>query len=469
MVFSSAIFLFAFMPLFFGAYYIAPAFARNLVIFVASTLFYVLAGGYLTLILLASIALNYVIARVIAGGGPKSRWSLIVGIVVNLIPLIAYKYVPFLVDTAGDGARLLGAHFSLALKPFVIPAGISFYTFHSISYLVDVYKRKVAPSRSLIDFGMYMICFPQLIAGPIVRYAEVAERIPYRPVVVDEIYSGIGRFVLGLSKKIIIADTVGRISDQIFALSPGELTTGLAWLGILCYTLQIYYDFSGYSDMAIGMGRMMGFSFPENFDQPYRSASITEFWRRWHMTLSRWFRDYVYIPLGGNQRGAFRTYLNLFAVFLLCGAWHGAAYTFIVWGLFHGLLLVIERVLKNQFNFTPGGLPGHCVTLLLVAVGWVFFRSDSLHHAAYYLAAMFDIEAAAGSMFGPAFYLTPDKMVFLVAGVICALVPFEKIRPLVPRNGLVTGVEVIAMLLLLVQSSAMIAANGFNPFIYFRF
>lgn len=469
MVFSSAIFLFAFMPLFFGIYYATPAFAKNFFIFAASTLFYAVAGGYLTLILLVSIAVNYGIAHLIAAGTFNAKRALVVGIVVNLAPLVVYKYLPFMVTAAGDGAGLFGWHFPLVLKAFVIPAGISFYTFHSISYLVDVYKRKVEPSRSLIDFGMYMICFPQLIAGPIVRYAEVVERIPNRPIVADQVYTGIGRFVLGLSKKIIIADTVGRISDQIFALPPGELTTGLAWLGIVSYTLQIYFDFSGYSDMAIGMGRMMGFSFPENFDQPYRSKNITEFWRRWHMTLSRWFRDYVYIPMGGNQRGAFRTYVNLFVVFFLCGAWHGANYTFIVWGLYHGLLLVIERVLKNRFNFAPTGLTGQCLALLLVAIGWVFFRADSLGHAVYYLTAMFRFSTDAKSMFGPAFYLTPDKCVFIVVGIVCALAPFEKIRPHIPKGNVMTSIEIVVMLVLLVQSASMIAANGFNPFIYFRF
>ncbi|QGZ54005.1 MBOAT family O-acyltransferase [Paraburkholderia acidiphila] len=469
MVFSSAVFLFAFMPLFFGIYYLTPAFAKNFFIFAASTLFYAVAGGYLTLILLISIALNYGIAHWIVAETIPDRRLLVAGIVVNLAPLVVYKYLPFMVSAAGDGARLFGLHLPVALKAFVIPAGISFYTFHSISYLVDVYKRKVEPSRSLIDFGMYMICFPQLIAGPIVRYAEVVARIPYRPVVVEEVYSGIGRFVLGLSKKIIIADTVGRISDQIFALPSTELTTGLAWLGIVSYTLQIYFDFSGYSDMAIGMGRMMGFAFPENFDQPYRSKSITEFWRRWHMTLSRWFRDYVYIPMGGNQKGAFRTYVNLCVVFFLCGAWHGANYTFILWGLYHGLLLVIERVLKNRFNFAPAGLAGQGVTLLLVAIGWVFFRSDSLAHAAYYLAAMFHLGPSAKSMFGPAFYLTPDKCVFLLVGVVCAVAPFEKLRRFAPAGHVTTGVEIAVLLMLLVQSASMIAANGFNPFIYFRF
>ncbi len=457
------------MPLFFGIYYATPAFGRNFFVFAASTLFYAVAGGYLTLILLASIAINYCLAHVIAARERSAKQVLAIGIVVNLAPLAVYKYLPFMVNATGDGARLFGWHFPLALKAFVIPAGISFYTFHSISYLVDVYKRKVHPSQSLVDFGMYMICFPQLIAGPIVRYAEVAAQISSRPVSVSQVYSGIGRFVLGLAKKIIIADTVGRISDQIFALPQGELTIGLAWLGIISYTLQIYYDFSGYSDMAIGMGRMMGFSFPENFDQPYRSKNISEFWRRWHMTLSRWFRDYVYIPMGGNQRGAFRTYLNLFVVFFLCGAWHGANYTFIVWGLYHGFLLVIERVLKNRFNFAPTGLIGQCLSLVLVAMGWVFFRADSLNHAGYYLAAMFHLGTDAKSMFGPAFYLTPDKCVFMLVGIVCALAPFEKIRPRIPQGNVTVGIEIVVMLILLLQSTSMIAANGFNPFIYFRF
>ncbi|HEX7936728.1 MAG TPA: MBOAT family O-acyltransferase [Paraburkholderia sp.] len=461
--------MFAFMPLFFGIYYLTPAFAKNFFIFAASTLFYVMAGGYLTLILLLSIALNFAIGQLIAARVDRVKPILVAGIVLNLAPLVAYKYLPFLVGAAGDAAHLAGWNLPAHLAPFLIPAGISFYTFHSVSYLVDVYKRKVVPSNSLIDFGMYMICFPQLIAGPIVRYAEVAAQIPDRPIVVEQIYSGVRRFILGLSKKIIIADTVGRIADQIFALQGDELTTSLAWLGTAAYTLQIYFDFSGYSDMAIGMGRMMGFSFPENFDQPYRSKNITEFWRRWHMTLSRWFRDYVYIPLGGNQRGVARTYINLFVVFLLCGAWHGASYTFMVWGLYHGLLLVIERMLKNRFDFVPTGPVAQCFTLLLVAIGWVFFRANTLSHAIAYLKTMFHIGTHASSMFGAAFYLTTDKCVFFAAGIFFALAPFGKFRSSTGRSVGATFLEVIVMMVLLIQSAAMIAANGFNPFIYFRF
>ncbi|BCZ78682.1 alginate O-acetyltransferase [Paraburkholderia terrae] len=471
MVFSSSIFLFAFMPLFFAVYYAAPVIAKNLVVFVGSTLFYAVTGGGLTLILLASIVFNYKCARWIGSStdGTKQRRLVAIGVAINLLPLLVYKYVPFLLHAAVDGASLFGLRIRAELHPFIIPAGISFYTFHSISYLIDVYKRKVSPSTSVIDFGMYMISFPQLIAGPIVRYAEVVKQIRNRPVHTEQIYAGIWRFVIGLAKKIIIADSVGRISDQIFALPAQELTTSIAWLGVIAYTLQIYYDFSGYSDMAIGMGRMMGFEFPENFNQPYRSHSITEFWRRWHMTLSRWFRDYVYIPLGGNQYGAIRTYVNLFVVFLLCGIWHGAAYTFVVWGLYHGLLLVIERVLKDRFNFTPRGPLAHIVALLLVCVGWVFFRASTLDQAMHFLGVMFDVSHAGTSMFGPAFYLTPDKCVFLALGAIFAVLPIERIKPLVRGSSLLISVQTLTMLTLLIYSASLIAANGFNPFIYFRF
>src|SRR5262249_31216673 len=269
-----------------------------------------------------------------------------------------------------------------------LPIGISFFTFQAISYVADIYTGRIVPVRRFIDFLAYHLLFPQLIAGPIVRYVEIEKELYDRRGSLGDFADGLHRCCLGLGKKLILADIMGVVADSVFSLPTNELTTGVAWFGALAYTLQIYFDFSGYSDMAIGLGRMLGFRFPENFNQPYRSQSITEFWRRWHMTLSRWFRDYLYIPLGGNRAGPIRTYANLLIVFVLCGLWHGAAYTFLLWGLFHGALLVIERLAQNRFGWKPTGLGGWALTLLLVMIGWVLFRAPTAGAAVDFLKAM---------------------------------------------------------------------------------
>jgi alginate O-acetyltransferase complex protein AlgI len=308
-----------------------------------------------------------------------------------------------------------------------------------------------------------------LIAGPIVRYSEIVDVVRDRKVRLDQIYMGFFIFAIGLSKKIILADSVAVVADNIFSLPPGELNMGLAWLGAFAYTLQIYFDFSGYSDMAIGLGRMMGFEFPQNFNQPYRSQSVTEFWRRWHMTLSRWFRDYLYIPLGGNRGGAFRTFVNLFIIFFLCGLWHGAAYGFVVWGIWHGLLLIIERVLLVRFRFQPSGWAGQAVTFLLVMIGWVFFRASDLGAAVDYLTVMTGLQAVQTAAPTIPFQLPPDKITFLVIATICAVFPVERLGSIgIPRIAM-ASLQGAATLSLMAYSCVLIAANGFNPFIYFRF
>jgi alginate O-acetyltransferase complex protein AlgI len=471
-VFSSPSFLFFFLPLFLVTYYLARSGVRNAIILAASILFYFAGAGYAALVLVLSVPFNQYVGRYIAArrDSRKAKLALAVGIAVNLLPLLLLKYLGFFGHTLMDGLALFGIKSTMDLPDWLLPAGISFFTFQGMSYLIDIYWGSIKPAERLVDFGMYLTSFPQLIAGPIVRYAEIEDRVVHRPVRLEQIEWGIVRFCFGLAKKIIIADNMGAIADKIFALSPNQLTASLAWLGAFAYTLQIYFDFSGYSDMAIGMGNMMGFRFPENFNQPYRSQSVTEFWRRWHMTLSRWFRDYLYIPLGGNRAGPLRTYFNLVIVFFLCGLWHGAAYTFIVWGLFHGLLLVIERILRNRFGFKPSGLPGWALTLFFVIVAWVFFRSDTVSGAIRYLAAMFGFGRATEEVFTVGFYLTPDKMLFLVVGTLISLFPLERFQAhagewMASRRH---AVQLFA-LLCFVYSAAQIAANGFNPFIYFRF
>lgn len=472
MVFSSPSFIFFFLPVFLLVYYLAPPRARNAILLVASILFYFAGAGYAAIVLILSVPLNQYVGIYIADHmhSREAKIALASGIALNLLPLLMLKYFHFFGSSMIDGLALLGFKSTMQLPEWLLPAGISFFTFQGISYLVDIYRGQTKPAPTMIDFGMYHTSFPQLIAGPIVRYVEIEDRVVHRPIVLDQVEWGIVRFCFGLAKKIIIADNMGVIADQVFALPPGQLTTSLAWLGTAAYTLQIYFDFSGYSDMAIGLGCMLGFRFPENFNQPYRSQSITEFWRRWHMTLSRWFRDYVYIPLGGNRTGPLRTYLNLFIVFFLCGLWHGAAYTFIVWGLFHGLLLVIERVMRNRWAIEPSGLIGWGITLVLVMIGWVFFRSDTVSGAFGFLAAMFGLGQATEEAHVVAFYLTPDKLFFMALGVLVSLFPVERLQGSLTNWTLSARYPLQALALVcFVYSVAQIAANGFNPFIYFRF
>jgi alginate O-acetyltransferase complex protein AlgI len=470
MAFSSPSFLFVFLPAFFLVYFAIPAWLRNAWLLIGSLAFYFSGASTAFYVLVLSIPVNHYLAQFIAAAEDDRmrRVALVIGVILNLAPLVLYKYLAFFVHVANDASALAGTPFGLDVPAFLLPAGISFFTFQALSYLADAYTRTIRPARRMIDFGMYHTSFPQLIAGPIVRYVEIADAVESRTLSLASVQWGVVLFCIGLSKKIIIGDHMGSIADRIFALPRDELVPSVAWLGTLTYTLQIYFDFSGYSDMAIGLGHMLGFKFPQNFDQPYRSQSMTEFWRRWHMTLSRWFRDYVYVPLGGNRRGPRRTYVNLVIVFALCGLWHGAAYTFLIWGLFHGAILIAERVLKQIGGIELSGLVGWSVTIFLVMIGWVFFRSDSLAHALGHLEAMFAFQRTAVSPLNVWTFLTPNQIVFLIAGVFFALAPLRlpdwaTSSPL--RQGLVSA----GSLACFAYSLTLIAANGFNPFIYFRF
>jgi alginate O-acetyltransferase complex protein AlgI len=455
------------MPLFFAAYFLARPSWRNAVLLLASLLFYYVGAGAFSLVLVASVVFNHVIARWIACGIAPGL-LLAVGVIGNLLPLLYYKYWTFLLRTTGDVLTFFAATPTFTIAHIVLPAGISFFTFQGISYLVDVYRRDVAPARNLVDFGMYHTLFPQLIAGPIVRFRQIESAVVVRPITLAMVHAGIVRFMLGVAKKIILADNAGYIADHIFALPHGELSTSVAWLGTIAYTLQIYFDFSGYSDMAIGMGLMLGFRFPENFDQPYRSRSITEFWRRWHMTLSRWFRDYVYIPLGGNRHGPLRTYVNLFVVFFLCGLWHGAGWPFVVWGLFHGGLLVAERILYGKAGSPLPWFAGQAATLLLVMIGWVFFRAPTLADAVFHIGAMFGGGAAGPVPFALSFYLTPDRITFLLIAAVVAVFPFERLRASGAADAPSAAVSVTSFAVF-AYALVLVAGNGFHPFIYYRF
>ena len=470
MVFTSPSFLFLFLPIFLGAYYLLPDRLRNLFILLASVMFIFTSSGNLTFILLFVILSSFIFALLIERAHASWRVVLLAAsVVITLLPLLYFKYSAFGAGVLNQALSYVGAFGSVSLNQAALPIGISFYTFHALSYLWDVNKKTVPPSRSLVDFGMYMVNFPQLIAGPIVRYAEIVDRVRVRPITQETLYAGTITFCFGLAKKSALADPMGYLADRIFGLPHDQLTASVAWVGAFAYSLQIYYDFSGYSDMAIGLGRLMGFEFPQNFNQPYRSQNITEFWHRWHMTLSRWFRDYVYIPLGGNRRGPTRAYVNLIVVFFLCGLWHGAAYQFIIWGLYHGLLLIVERVLAKRWRFVPQGYLAQAVAFLLVLIGWVFFRAPNLAAATDFLSVMSGFHQGTAAFYSLNFYLTGDKIAVLIAGTALAIFPFERFKWLFVNTWpslMVRGSLSVACLL---YSAGLIAENGFNPFIYFKF
>lgn len=480
MVFSSPIFLFVFLPLTLGLYYLLPRAAKNGFLLAASLVFYAWGELFFVLVMLASISFNYIFGRLIGnspGAGHKKR-VLAAGITANLGLLAYFKYANFIVENLGQAGLVDASNWT----PVHLPLGISFFTFQAMSYLVDVYRGENQAQRSLVNVALYIALFPQLIAGPIVRYHDIASQIRDRVISLLLINSGIQRFIYGLAKKVLIANPLGLVADQVFAISGGDLTTGTAWLGLVCYTLQIYFDFSGYSDMAIGLGRMLGFRFLENFNYPYISRSIKEFWRRWHISLSSWFRDYLYIPLGGNKKGEQRTYMNLLIVFCLCGLWHGASWTFLVWGLFHGVFLILER---TRFGSVLERLPvpvRHVYTLMVVMAGWVFFRTESMGEAMQFFSALVGQSAATGDAHALSQYLDIKVAFLLIVAVVLATPLSAKINAALmgvahnrdlefagPKAAVYSLGNVMVLVALFLLVLTAIASNAYNPFIYFRF
>lgn len=482
MLFSSPLFLFVFLPILLGLYALARPDYRNLVLLSASILFYVWGEGAYVLVMIAIIAINYGLGRRVQmlAGRNRAKITVAVAVAVNLGLLIAFKYSNFLVDQL----NLVLSAFrvpNLTLAPVHLPLGISFFTFHALSYVIDIHRRKSQGGKPL-DFALYMTLFPHSIAGPIVRYGDIAGQIAHRVVTTAGFAEGIRRFIIGLAKKMLVANTVAVTADAIFALPGRELNFGLAWLGVACYTLQIYFDFSGYSDMAIGLAKLFGINFLENFNYPYAASSITDFWRRWHISLSTWFRDYLYIPMGGNRCSRVRNYANLVTVFFLCGLWHGASWTFAAWGLFHGVFLVIERMKPGRMLESLWWPVGHLYTLLVVSVGWVLFRADTVPQATAFLKAMAGLGSGAGLEYHTGLYIDSQLVLALLAGAIgsAPVLPLlVRVRtavvaraPGVFRAGLYAGfalADVAGHSLLLLASAMLLAAGTHNPFIYFRF
>jgi alginate O-acetyltransferase complex protein AlgI len=470
MVFSSQLFLYGFLPVFFSLYYLIDDRRKNWLILIGSLVFYGVGAGSTVVVLLASIWVNQLLAvRIAPAPQPRRSRLLAFGVTINLLGLAYYKYTGFLWDLASDSLAAFSVSRLGAAPEIALPVGISFFTFQAVSYLIDVYRREIPVAGSYTEFAVYHSLFPQLVAGPIVRYSEIRSEMGSRTINGAALTEGAYRFCLGLGKKLIIADNLGTVADSIFALPAGELGCEHAWIGALCYSLQIYFDFSGYSDMAIGLGRLLGFHFPENFDQPYRSAAVTEFWRRWHMTLSRWFRDYLYIPLGGNRRGTLRTFANLWIVFFLCGLWHGAGLTFVVWGLYHGSLLIVERYVHAGRGWRPVGPVAIALTFVLVTIGWVFFRAPTVDAAGHFLSAMFLLGPELSDYRPITAYLQRDTLAYLALGLFFAFVPMERLYRLRYDQTNLLMVQLGVASMSLMYSLLLLAANSFNPFIYFRF
>jgi len=466
MVFTEPIFLFFFLPFVLIAYFASGRVFQNSILLTASLAFYTWGEELYVLVLLASILLNYFAGLMIGRASGKSRvlwlWA---GIMGNLSLLGYFKYTGFTLN-------IFGVENASSIAP-ALPIGISFFTFQALSYLIDLYYQRLTVQRSPFRLALYISLFPQLIAGPIVRYSEVEDALGNRKSERSDVSAGIHRFVIGLAKKTLLADPLGLVADQIFGIPSDGLSPAVAWLGVLAYSLQLYFDFSAYSDMAIGLGRIFGFKFPENFNYPYAARSVTEFWRRWHMTLSRWFRDYLYIPLGGNRQGAGRTYFNLWLVFLATGLWHGAAWTFIFWGAYHGTFLILERIGGAQVLVRLPSIVRRMYLIVVVMLGWTAFRSEGFDQlSTFYGAMLLGQSGELAQFYSIGRYLDAYMATILVLAIVLAFpvvnifytTSMDAVSPSLQRRlyaimyWVIFGVTVIS-----------VGAASYSPFIYFRF
>lgn len=457
MVFSNLIFLFIFLPAVLFFYYVSPKNKivwKNYILLIFSLFFYFYGEPRLIVVLLISLFLNYLFGLTM--DKPYKKLTLILAIILNVGNLIYFKYTNFFITNINS---LFNSN--IQLINIIMPIGISFYTFQAMSYVIDSYRNPKLIQKNPLFVFLYVIMFPQLIAGPIVRYEDVALQIVNRNHSFEKFSSGINRFIQGLSKKVLLANSFALIADNIFGTGTAIINSSLAWLGAIAYTFQIYYDFSGYSDMAIGLGRMFGFEFLENFNYPYISKSITEFWRRWHISLSTWFRDYVYIPLGGNRKGFYRQILNILVVWFLTGFWHGAEWNFMIWGMYFAFILIIEKLflLKYLEKFK---LLNHIYSLFLIIIGWVIFRSESLGQIIKYLQAMFSF--SGGIHKDVLYYLAQYKFEFIF-GFIFQIPFIMKIK----RNKFTETLLIVVEIILFALVIMSLLQSTYNPFIYFRF
>lgn len=471
MLFSSTFFLLYFLPVFLSVYFLIPPRFKNYFILFASVLFYAWGAPKFVWILAAAVIFDFFIANLIhKNEGRKRKAILFFGVAVNVGMLLYFKYFNFFMENTNALLNSVGIK-QVEFTKVVLPIGISFFVFHELSYIIDVYRKVKPPMKSIVDYGLYIFLFPQLIAGPIIRFNEIADQIQNRNYQdnIDNRILGLLRFTIGLAKKVLIANVLGAEADRIFHSPFEELNSSSAWLGILCYTFQIYFDFSGYSDMAIGLARTMGFIFPENFNFPYISQSITEFWRRWHISLSRWMRDYLYFPLGGNKVSVPRMYFNLCLVFLISGFWHGAEWTFVLWGAYHGLFLIFDRLFLDKLTANLYKPIKIIFTFLIVINGWVLFRARDISQALLFYKKMFSFS------FEP-HYLSLHVWVALIIASVFSFLNFsgkvslfrleENKIILTTGRALFSAMSIIIILIICVGE---LATTGFNPFIYFKF
>ena len=469
MLFSSIIFLFYFLPVVCALYFIVPArfnTIRNLILLLASLFFYSWGEPVYVFLMIYSSVFNFFMARQIEKdllAERSDRANLIFTVVVNLFILGFFKYFGFLIDTINGILRTDFHYTALSL-----PIGISFYTFQALSYIFDVHKKTVPAQKNLLHFALYVALFPQLIAGPIVKYRDVAEQLQHRTTSLDKFGQGTVRFILGLGKKVLLANTFGALYEEITAYGNGDQATVLTfWIGALAYTLQIYFDFSGYSDMAIGLGKIFGFDFLENFNYPYISRSITDFWRRWHISLSSWFRDYVYFPLGGSYVDTKRRHIfNLLVVWALTGLWHGAAWNFVFWGMYYGIILIIEKYIIGERLTKIPGILQHVYTLFIVMVGWIFFSSASLGAALHYLSVMFGFGAHGLADITTLYHLRTSGILLFIGCIAATPYPIAYFRKFVDRHA---GIALLVIFGIFLLSVAYLVYSSYNPFLYFRF
>lgn len=475
MLFTSPVFLFLFLPVVVGVHYLLPRPLRNSWLLITSLFFYAWGEGHVLMLMLGTIATTFFAARLIESGWRKTGLGL--GVLSSLAALLYFKYFNFAVDNLIHIADLIGADAETFMQAgkVALPIGISFYTFQCLSYVIDVHRGQTAANRSFIDYATYVALFPQLIAGPIVRYVDVRRQLAERHASLERAVTGASRFVIGLFKKTVVANSCAAVADPIFSAPVHELSTPLLWAGALAYSLQLYLDFSAYSDMAIGLGRILGFEFLENFNHPYAARGIKDFWRRWHISLSTWFRDYLYIPLGGNRASPARIVANLFIVFFATGLWHGASWSFVAWGLYHGCFLVLERGRFGDRIARASSPLVRLYTLLVVIVGWVLFRADDLSHAMAYLSGMAipRLGDAATSSQLSWFLFDAHAITMLLLGVVLCMPLAQGLRsrlsPDASARASGQALRYSGLVLLLLLSLSYIAAGTYNPFIYFRF
>lgn len=464
MLFSSLFFLSIFLPLVIFVYYSIQPSLRNSFLLCVSLLFYAWGEPRYLAIMLSVILLSYC-SGIALQYMNKKRAVLMCSILFMLAILFYFKYSTFVLS------HINSLYFILEPSDIVMPIGISFFIFQAISYVIDVYRKRVRTERDIYTLGLYIAFFPQLIAGPIIQYHTIYEQIHNRGGGVEPLLQGLRRFSFGLGKKVIIANTLGSTADAIFALHTKSLSVSVAWLGAICYSLQLYFDFSGYSDMAIGLGRIFGFRFPENFRYPYISKSISEFWRRWHITLGAWFREYLYIPLGGNRISKGRTYCNIFIVFLATGLWHGANWTFLIWGIWHGILIIIERICCiEQYTRWYYVILRHCYVLIAFTLGWVMFRADNIRYGMRYIRTMLGLRINKDVGYNIWYYLDTKTSIMIVLGIILSTGVMQFLNDESQHTNAIRtfGINLLS-LAILVLSLFLICASTYNPFIYFRF